>query len=204
MIDIHRFADQIQAYEQYPPETGKVLLYGSSFFGFWGYERAKKQCAEATNGKLEVVNHGFGGATVTELLYYYHRLVLPCQPSAMVLRTGHNDVWECSPEAAITLTDTLINWIQNDFPQIPLIFLKAFDFPSATAEHLEKLHSYNRLLEQLAAERTNLHTVDLHPFLYAGAGEFRNVFREDGLHLTDSGYEEMAKYLAPILQKILN
>lgn len=34
MIDIHRFADQIQAYEQYSPETGKVLLYGSSFFGF--------------------------------------------------------------------------------------------------------------------------------------------------------------------------
>ena len=172
MIDIHRFADQIQAYEQYPPETGKVLLYGSSFFGFWGYERAKKQCAEATNGKLEVVNHGFGGATVTELLNYYHRLVLPCQPSAMVLRTGHNDVWECSPEAAITLTDTLINWIQNDFPQSPLIFLKAFDFPSATAEHLEKLHSYNRLLEQLAAEEPTCTLWICTPFSMPAQGNF--------------------------------
>ena len=41
MIDLHRFEDQIRELEQYPVETGKVLLYGSSFFHKWGYEQEK-------------------------------------------------------------------------------------------------------------------------------------------------------------------
>lgn len=204
MIDVHRFEDQVNAYADYPVEQGKVLLYGSSFFAFWGYELAKRQCETATDGKLQIVNHGFGGATVTELLYYYHQLVSPFAPSAVVLRTGHNDVWECSSEAAFILTETLITWLRNDFPEIPLIFLKAFDYPSATAEHLEKLHCYNQLLHQLADRTPGIHILDLHPFLYEEAGRFRDIFRDDGLHLTDSGYEEMAAYLAPEISRLLN
>ena len=69
IVQLDRFESTIQGYEQHPIETGKVLLYGSSFFRNWGFERAAKQWAQY--GGLEVVNHGFGGATVDELLYYY-------------------------------------------------------------------------------------------------------------------------------------
>ena len=203
MIPIHRFEDQIFAYEKLPVETGKVLLYGSSFFAFWGYDRAKQQCAGATNGKLQVVNHGFGGATVEELLYYYHRLVLPYQPSAVVLRTGHNDVWECSAEEVMFMTRRLINWLKNDFPGIKLIALKAFDHPSGLEKNLSELHRYNAMLEDMAEKDSQLCTLDLNPFFAAPDGSFRNVFREDGLHLTDSGYEEMAEYLAPRIVELL-
>ena len=135
MIPVHRFEDQIRAYEKLPVETGKVLLYGSSFFAFWGYDRAKQQCRDATKGALPVVNHGFGGATVEELLYYYHRAA------------------ETDPQ---------------------------------------------------------LFTLDLNPFVYesntdlGACRNFKNIFREDGLHLTDTGYEELAQYLAPRIQEILN
>lgn len=209
MIPIHRFEDQIQAYEKLPVETGKVMLYGSSFFAFWGYERAKQQLADATNGKLQVVNHGFGGATVEELLYYYHRMVLPYQPAAVVLRTGHNDVWDCSAEEAIVLTRRLIDWLKNDFPDIRIVALKAFDHPSALKKNRIALHQYNAMLEELAENDPQLSTVDLNPFFYqtsqdCGTGQnFRDVFREDGLHLTDSGYEEMTDFLAPKLLELL-
>lgn len=207
MLPIHRFEEQILSYEKLPVETGKVLLYGSSFFAFWGYERAKKQLAQATNGKLQVVNHGFGGATVEELLYYYHRMVLPYQPSAVVLRTGHNDVWDCSAEEAIILTRRLINWLKNDFPGIRIIALKAFDHPSGLEQNRTALHRYNAMLDALAENDTQLGTVDLNPFFYHTDCEtgqhFRDVFLEDGLHLTNSGYEEMTAYLAPKLMELL-
>lgn len=210
MIQIHRYEDQIRAYEQYPIETGKVLLYGSSFFANWGYERAQKQWYMASDGKLDVVNHGFGGATVEELLYHYHRLVLPYQPSAVVLRTGHNDTWVCTAEEAIILTQRLIDWLKNDFPGIRIVALKAFDHPSATSEMLEKRRCYNRLLEELARKDPQLYTVDLDPFFYQskediGSGKnFRDVFISDGLHLTDSGYEQMASYLMPLVSEYLS
>lgn len=209
MIPIHRFEDQIRAYEELPAETGKVLLYGSSFFAFWGYDRAKKQCAEATKGELEVVNHGFGGATVEELLYYYHRMVLPYAPKAIVFRTGFNDMPHMSPEECMVLTRRLFDWAKNDFPGVKLIAIKGFDNPSAVPEHLVKLRQYNQMLDNLAEKDAQLMTLDLNSFFYQSSADigtcqnFRDVFREDGLHLTDRGYEEMANYLAQNIKNLL-
>ena len=210
MIPIHRFENQIQEYENRPMETGKVLLYGSSFFAYWGYERAKKQCADATDGKLQVVNHGFGGAVVEELLYYYHRMVLPYAPSAIVFRTGFNDMPHMSPEECMALTRRLFDWAKNDFPDVKLIAIKGFDNPSAIPENLAKLRQYNQMLDDLAEQDARLVTVDLNPFFYQSSADmgtcrnFKDVFREDGLHLTDAGYEEMVKYLAPRIAELLN
>lgn len=201
MILLDRFEDQIKALEQLPMETGRILLYGSSFFAYWGVERAKKQWLEA--GGLEVVNHGFGGATVNEMLYYYHRLVLPYKPSAIVFRTGHNDVWEYRAQEAMCHTKLLFDWVKNDFPGIKLITIKPFDTPSANHENLEKIHQYNILLDELAEKDGLLETVDLNPFFQGSAGGYRDVFREDGLHLTDSGYQEMAEFLVPKVKELL-
>lgn len=201
MNPIHRFEDQIEALLQYPVREGKLLLYGSSFFHQWGYERANAQWAE--QGELEIVNHGFGGATVEELLYYYHRLVLPYKPSAMVFRTGHNDVWCNTAEESFYMTCRLLNWVKNDFPGIPLVLIKAFDHPSALPENLHRLHKYNEMLDALAKENPQIKTLDLNPFFYGADGHFRDVFREDGLHLTDSGYAEMAAYLVPKVKALL-
>lgn len=209
MIPIHRFEDQIQNYEKYPVETQKVLLYGSSFFAFWGYERAKQQCMEATNGALQVVNHGFGGATVEELLYYYHRMVLPYAPRAIVFRTGFNDMPHMDAQECMVLTRRLFDWAKNDFPGIKLIAIKGFDHPSAVWENLAKLRQYNRMLDELAENDDQLITIDLNPFVYGSSSDigslrnFKDIFREDGLHLTDEGYVQLAAYLAPILQKEL-
>lgn len=201
MIPIHRFDDQILRLEQQPVEKGKILLYGSSFFANWGYERAKQQWHAASG--LEVVNHGFGGATVEELLYYYHRLVLPYAPKAMVFRTAHNDVWSISAEECFLLTKYLFSWIQNDFPGIRLIAIKPFDTPSSPEKNLVEIHKYNALLDSFVGQVPWFDTVDINPFFRANDGSYRDVFLEDGLHLTDRGYEEMAQYLAPKIAELL-
>lgn len=203
MIKVHQFEDQIREIENQPAETGNVLLYGSSFFAFWGYDRAREQLLAASQGAVRVSNHGFGGATVTQLLYHYHRLVRPYDPAAIVFRTGHNDVGAYSPQDAAVQTQLLFDWVKNDYPQIPLIALKAFDTPSALPENLEKIHIYNAMLDQMAQKDPQLKTLDLNPFFYTEEGTFRDVFREDGLHLTDSGYQQMAEFLAPKIAQFL-
>lgn len=66
------------------------------------------------------------------------------------------------------------------------------------------------MLDALAETDPQMYTVDLDPFVYKTPEDigtrknFRNVFLEDGLHLTDSGYEEMARYLIPKISKIIH
>ena len=71
-VDLHRFASEIEIIENQTLSSGKVMLYGSSFFAKW-------RCAsvQLSAQKLQIINHGFGGATIDELLYYYPRLVKP-------------------------------------------------------------------------------------------------------------------------------
>lgn len=205
-----RFADVIQEMEAYPVETGKVLLYGSSFFTVWGMERAKQQWAEATDQAVRVVNHGFGGARVDELLHYYDRMVLPYKPSAIVFRTGINDVFHgISAEETMLETEKLFAAVKKDFPSIPLISIKVFDTVMAPPPAMDEMRKYNDLLENYAKAHENIYTIDLNPFVYMDEADigtcrnFKDVFQPDGLHFTDAGYVKLAAYLAPIVRKIL-
>ena len=208
-LDLRRFEDVIRGYEAKPESPGQVLLYGSSFFANWGYGDAKRQWLCATGGLLSAVNHGFGGATADELLYYYGRMVLPYAPSAVVLRAGINDVFRgYSPEDAWLLTERLVRWIRADFPQIPVVILQIFDFASAGERH-GKMLRYNALTAEYAAAHELVTSLDISPFFHEDPSQcgtlegFRDVFQEDGLHLRPPFYEDMAAYLAPAVAKIL-
>lgn len=205
-----RFEPDVQEIEKYPVKTGKVLLYGSSFFRVWGRQRAKQQWAEATNGVLQVLNHGFGGATVDELIHYYERLVLPYSPSAIVFRAGYNDI--CQGKSVVeTMQETqrLLEMARNDFPSIKLILILVFDVGSATKAKLEEFRQYNMFLQKYAVENENIETIDLNPLFYKeekdiGTGQnFRDIFQDDKVHLTDEGYTFLSTWLPGTVQNIL-
>ena len=209
-VKVNRYEKDILRYEKYPVETGGVLLYGSSFFDLWGYERAKQQWADATNGVVKVVEHGFGGASVDELLYYYDRMVRPYAPSVAVLRCGVNDIIQgLSAQDAWFLTERLIEWLKADFPEIQIILVNIFDNKALTQERFEKCLVYNRISADYAEQSENVSYLDLNPFFHEHASDcgtqqnFREVFRADGLHLTDDGYAQMAAFLAPKVARLL-
>ena len=201
-VDLHRFDATIEEYLLLPVRTGKVLLYGSSFFRVWGYELSQKQLLEATGGKLETVNHGFGGATVDELLYHYPRLVAPYAPKAMVIRAGYNELNRGqSPEEAVFVLERLLQWAIADFPEIRIMVFPVFDTRRASDELQEKINAYNALLKQRIAPMDRVSLLDLNPFFYDDPADigtrknFRDVFVEDGLHLQEKAYPEIAAFL---------
>ena len=60
-----------------------ILFYGSSGFTHWSPKygfRPLEEDIRMKDGSPAAVNHGFGGATVEEGLYYYHRMVKPWEP----------------------------------------------------------------------------------------------------------------------------
>lgn len=202
-----RFEDQILELESYPRQPGGVLLYGSSFFRNWGYDRAKSQFEAASEGRLRVMNHGFGGAFVDELLYYYPRLVQPCRPDMVVLRPAYNDLANgIRAEDCMLLTKLLIGWLEKDFPEAKIVILKVFDTRAAGEAQYAEMVRYNAMTDDLVGG--NVSALDINPFFYHDPGDigkrrnFRDIFLLDGLHLTDRGYEEMAVYLTRRLMEI--
>lgn len=209
-IDLHRFDEENQKILDHPVTTGKVMLYGSSFFSHWFYDRAREQLAEATQGALEILNHGFGGATVDELLYFYPRLVKPYAPKLMVIRAGYNEINRGqSPEQAIFLLERLLQWSAADNPGVKFLILKVFDAKRPSQELYEKLQRYNALLEKKLAHLENVQVLDINSFFYEDPDhigrreKLRDVFVEDGLHLTDEAYIQLSQYLGPRILEAL-
>lgn len=209
-VNLNRYEETVRNCLSYPVRTGKVLLYGSSFFRVWGYERSMEQLLDATGGKLETVNHGFGGATVDELLYHYPRLVAPYAPRAMVIRAGYNELNRGqTPEDAVTILERLLQWAIADFPGIQIMVFPVFDTRRASDELQEKINAYNALLRQRIEPMEQVSLLDLNPFFYDDPADigtrqnFRDVFVSDGLHLKDEAYPEMAKFLGSrILERL--
>lgn len=216
-VDLHRYDDELKDLFSYPVDTGGILLYGSSFFHVWGHERAARQMAAQG---FDVVNHGFGGATAEELLFYHHRLVRPFAPSALILRGGINDLLNgYSLEQTIDLSERVLAWTRADFPEVRLGVIPAFDCPFlAVASHIGRrtpFHeamrthlwsAYNEAMRAFCEADGNAAYLDITPFFYENPDEigtlqgFKDLFVEDGLHLTDAGYEQFAPYFATLLR----
>ena len=199
-INLHRFDSAIAEMGTLENPQGKILLYGSSFFTNW--KEASAQMEKASGGRYPVVNRGFGGATVDELLYYYRRLVVPCAPKAAIFRIGPNDIFRgFNAKEAWAMAWRLMEFLRADYPGIKLIMLCVFEYPSTKEEHKPLYREFNALQKEYAEQTNDVWYVDISSFFYEKAEDvgtfcgFRDIFREDGLHLLPEVYEEFADYL---------
>jgi hypothetical protein len=77
----HRFEKDIATFEaqdqKAPPPKGSILFVGDSTFTKW--KTIHEDLPEYT-----VINRGFGGSTMSDLLYFADRVVIPYQPRLIV------------------------------------------------------------------------------------------------------------------------
>jgi len=92
----------VEELEAKPVEKGKILFYGHSLFTRWSNAYGNRELSEdlrLKDGSLGCVNHGFGGSTSEDLLYYYDRLVRPYAPGRWCLPP-----WQMTPSTPLTWT----------------------------------------------------------------------------------------------------
>lgn len=188
-LDITRYGEAVERLCAKPLKRGGVLLYGSSTFARWAD-------AEAELAPLNVTNHGFGGSTAEEALYYYPRLVRPCAPEAIVWYEGDNDpAFGYSPHMIMKLTEAVVSLARSDFPNVRFVFLKPKLVPAHSEQNAARLE-YGRLLEEYAGPRA-----------WARAADFNGViaraekpFMPDGVHVTAEVYRLLAIEFKNLLQ----
>ena len=196
--DPTRFESDIKAFEQSDHTSvaadHSVLFVGSSSIRLWSN-------LTSSFPNFPVLNRGFGGSTMPDLLYYFDRLVVPYKPSLVVVYEGDNDlaggrtVEEVSADYA-----TFIQRMKSQLPGSSFAFMSVK--PSPARRHLlEEMKQLNQRLSELA-EVNGGYYFDIYTPMVDEAGQpYPQLFLSDRLHMNSGGYRLWRVTLTPMLDQ---
>lgn len=197
--DPERFAESIAAFahwdskNSFPP--GANLFVGSSSIRMW-------PTAAAFPGK-PVINRGFGGSELSDVIYFYDQVIKPYAPARIFLYGGDNDIGR-GKKADQVFEDyiQIVAMVAADLPCTELIFISIKPSKQRWNKWPIMLQG-NRMIEEYARKRPHLGYADLATPLLDETGNPRDVFADDGLHLSEKGYLAWQQALAPYLDQEL-
>ncbi|EDN68588.1 conserved hypothetical protein, secreted [Beggiatoa sp. PS] len=182
-----RFETQIRRFEKSdkinPPDKNAILFIGSSSIGKW-------KTLKSDMAPLKVINRGFGGSQMTDVLYYLDRIVIPYQTQKIVIYEGDNDIAHGkTPEQFLENCLKFVKKVHTALPNTTLYFLSIK--PSIARYHLwEQLQRANSLLANYTKKHDFLEFIDISQAMHDDMGQLRqDIFQSDGLHLNAAGYQ---------------
>lgn len=191
--------DEVRAFEQADAArstaAGAIVLVGSSSIRMW-------TTLASDLAPLVVVNRGFGGATMRDVLHYAQRIVTPCRPRGVVLAAGENDLEPWRGRSAGDVagdTSWFAELMERSMPGLWLYVLNVKPSP-ARAETHDEGRRLNAMLDHLCRSRPRRRLVDVAGAMLDADGRVRReLFLDDGLHLSPQGYEAWTSVLRPIV-----
>lgn len=197
--DPARFAEEIDAFNQWDRKnaapTSPIVFVGSSSIRFW-------PTAERFPG-LPVVNRGFGGSHISDVNHYLEQVVLQYAPRAIVFYAGDNDIaGEKHPEQVLEDYRTFVERVHTRYPGIPIFFIPIK--PSLSRWTLwPRMQEANDAIRAYSDDHEALFYVDTATPMLGEDGTPRPaLFVEDGLHLSEAGYDEWTAILKPYLERL--
>jgi len=171
-----------------------VLFVGSSSIRMWATSRSFPD--------MKVINRGFGGSQISDVIYYSDRIVLPYKPKVIVFYAGDNDV-EAGKSAEKVLEDyrKFIKIIHKAMLKTPVIFIAIK--PSLSRWKLwPEMKRANTMIEDYCSRNERLFFVDISVALLGKDGRpDKKLFLDDQLHLSEEGYSRWTAMLRPVIQK---
>ncbi|MDI6447949.1 SGNH/GDSL hydrolase family protein [Anaerobaca lacustris] len=199
--DPNRLAGEIEAFAQWDSKNAfpaePVLFVGSSSIRMW---RTRQGFPDQP-----VINRGFGGSHISDVLHFADRIVLPYQPRVIVFYAGDNDV--AGGKSAQRVRDDyrrFVDLVGARLPQTRLIFVTIKPSGQRWALWPEMARA-NDLVRDLCDKDDRLFFADLAtPLLDSDGKPDDQLFLADRLHLSPQGYAVWNRALAPILNQALS
>ncbi len=147
----------------------------------------------------QILNTGFGGSQASDLQYYLDVLVLDYRPEKVFIYEGDNDLAEGKkPKQVLRTLQEITDNIHMIYPGVPIVLISAK--PSISRWNLRrKYRRFNRKLEKWTAEYSDLFFADVWNPMLEGRRLDESLFIEDGLHMTQKGYDIWEEILQPHL-----
>jgi len=177
------------------PKNG-VMMTGSSSIRFWTTMDNDFQ-------NIPVLNRGFGGATIPEVLHFADKYIFHHEPQIIVFYCGENDISEgASPETVFASFKNFVKIIELKLPETKIVYISMK--PSVARWNLwSQYQAGEKLIKAFVVENPKVEYMDASISMLEENGEVRkDIFVEDGLHMNAKGYEGWTNQLKPILEKI--
>lgn len=195
------FWNDIQAFKKkdsaaFPPPN-EILFVGSSSFTKW-------TDVQDYFPSYPIINRGFGGSSLTDVIRYAEDIIYPYQPKQIVIYCGENDLASSDSVTAQTVFERfkiLFSMIRNKFKNVPLIYISMKPSPSRQ-KLLPKMIAANEAIQSFLKKKKNAVFIDVyHKMLGADGKPMDDIFLDDKLHMNSKGYAIWQKEIAPYLLK---
>jgi lysophospholipase L1-like esterase len=177
-----------------PPRAGSVVFVGSSSIRMW------ETLASDFPG-LPVLNRGFGGSELGDVVRFADRIVVPYKPRVVVLYAGDNDLAAGkTPAQVLAEFQSFVAIIHRELPGSRVAFV-AIKPSIARVNIIDKMRAANQLIRDYIRTDDKLVYVDVFtPMLDESGRPRRELFLEDGLHMNAKGYAIWRDLVTPVLR----
>ncbi len=203
--DPERFAKSIAAFEKQDAQANKpnaspsrplILFTGSSSIRMW-------TTLEQDFPRLHLLNRGFGGSHLSDVLHYFDVLVARHKPGVIVLYCGENDLWSGKPPTQV-LADfrEFVRRVHALDPATTIHYLACKPSPARFSKW--KLYQKcNRSIARLCKENKRLNFIDVSTVMLDPENQKPNpeIWLKDNLHMNAKGYARWTRLLNPFLAK---
>jgi len=186
----------IEAYEasdsENPPDPGSIVFTGSSSILLW-------DTLAEDMAPMAVLNRGFGGSVIAHVTHFADRIVLPYEPSAIVLYAGDNDIaFGLSSDCTFRDFEAFVEHVHAAAPDTPIYYISIKPSPARWALW-EDMQRANQLIEARTKTDPALHFIDVSEAMLDEQGEPIEELFVDGLHMTPAGYQLWTSIVRPRL-----
>lgn len=189
-IKAFRKADSIAA----PPKNA-ILLVGSSSFTKW-------KDVQDYFPSHTMLNRGFGGSSLTDVIYYVNDVILKYKPKQILIYCGENDIAGSSTVTADTVFErfkTLYTIIRSKFKRVHIGFISMKPSPSRE-KYLATMQKGNDLIKSFMEQQKRTTYIDVYSSMLDANGKvLTHIFIADKLHMNAEGYKIWQGVIAPYL-----
>ncbi|MEO6327452.1 MAG: GDSL-type esterase/lipase family protein, partial [Ginsengibacter sp.] len=151
-----------------------------------------------------IINRGFGGSALTDLIGYADDIIFPYQPKQIVIYCGENDFASSDTISSNTVYQrfkTLFSIIRNKFPKVSVAYVSMK--PSPIRRHLmSKMVLANNMIKGYLTSKKSTYFIDVFPeMLDKNGNPINNIFLQDSLHMNADGYKIWQRIIQPYLLK---
>jgi lysophospholipase L1-like esterase len=174
--------DSIVAHNLSVDRENLIVFTGSSSIRMWDN-------LQASFPEHNVINLGFGGSEMADLLYFIEKIILQFKPRQVFIYEGDNDIsLGRSNKDILATADSIVARIMHELPQTQIVFISPK--PSVARWHLkEKYESFNTDLQHWTKSKKNVKYADVWKPMLKKNGEVReDLFLKDNLHMNEKGY----------------
>ncbi|MFT3909668.1 MAG: GDSL-type esterase/lipase family protein [Ferruginibacter sp.] len=197
------FADEIASFKKADSisyafaNQHPIVFAGSSSFRKW-------QNMQADFKGYPVLNRGFGGSTLPDVIHYANDVIINYAPKQVVIYCGENDL---ASSDSITATivfkrfKELFFLLRKNLPAVSIAFVSIK--PSPSRQKIQPaVIATNKMIKHFLKNKKRAAYINIYDEMLNADGSMRKeLFVSDNLHMNEKGYAIWKKIIEPYLLK---